>query len=102
MAEKQTKKRASGGKSTGKSSGSRKSTSKGSKSKAKTQTPIRREVGAGVCLVLALCTVLGCLGIKGALLSLLIGLFKGLIGSGLYILPFSFVMVQDDVSHAVR
>ena len=92
MAEKQTKKRASGGKSTGKSSGSRKSTSKGSKSKAKTQTPIRREVGAGVCLVLALCTVLGCLGIKGALLSLLIGLFKGLIGSGLYILPFSFVM----------
>ena len=56
MAEKQTKKRASGGKSTGKSSGSRKSTSKGSKSKAKTQTPIRREVGAGVCLLL---TVLG-------------------------------------------
>ena len=92
MAEKQTKKRVSGSKSTGKSSGSRKSTSKGSKSKAKTQTPIRREVGAGVCLVLALCTVLGCLGIKGALLSLLIGLFKGLIGSGLYILPFSFVM----------
>ncbi len=92
MAEKQTKKRASGGKSTGKSSGSRKSTSKGSKSRAKAQTPIRREVGAGVCLVLALCTVLGCLGIKGALLSLLIGLFKGLIGSGLYILPFSFVM----------
>ena len=77
MAEKQTKKRASGSKLTGKSSGSRKSTSKGSKSKAKTQTPIRREVGAGVCLVLALCTVLGCLGIKGALLSLLIGLFKG-------------------------
>ena len=92
MAEKQTKKRASGSKLTGKSSGSRKSTSKGSKSKAKTQTPIRREVGAGVCLVLALCTVLGCLGIKGALLSLMIGLLKGLIGSGLYILPFSFVM----------
>ena len=65
MAEKQTKKRVSGSKSTGKSPGSRKSTSKGSKSKAKTQTPIRREVGAGVCLVLALCTVLGCLGIKG-------------------------------------
>ena len=52
MAEKQTKKRVSGSKSTGKSSGSRKSTSKGSKSKAKTQTPIRREVGAGVCLLL--------------------------------------------------
>ena len=79
------------------------SSSRGRKKPAKKQAaPIRREVGACVCLVLALCTVLGCLGIKGALLSLLIGLFKGLIGSGLYILPFSFVMVQDDVSHAVR
>ena len=102
MAEKQTKKRASGGKSTGKSSGSRKSTSKSSRAKANARTPVRREVGAGVCLVLALCTTLGCLGIQGALLSLLISLFRGLIGKGLYILPFSFVMVQDDVSHAVR
>ena len=96
MAEKQTKKRASGGKSSakssGRSSGSRKSTSKSSRAKAKQQAPIRREVGAGVCLVLALCTVLGCFGVKGALLTLLISLFKGLIGSGLYILPFSFVM----------
>lgn len=64
MAEKQTKKRASGGKSTGKTSSSRKSTSKGSKSGAKTQTPIRREVGAGVCLVLALCTVWAALASK--------------------------------------
>ena len=92
MAEKQTKKRASGTKASGKSSGSRKSTSKSSRAKAKNAKPIRREVGAGICLVLALCTVLGCLGVKGALLSLLIALFKGLIGSGLYILPFSFVM----------
>ena len=92
MAEKQTKKRASGAKTTGKSSGSRKSTSKSSRAKANTRTPVRREVGAGVCLVLALCTTLGCLGIQGALLSLLISLFRGLIGKGLYILPFSFVM----------
>ena len=92
MAEKQTKKRASGGKSTGKSSGSRKSTSKGSKSKAKTQTPIRREVGAGVCLVLALLTVLCCFRIDAAILNLLGSVFRGLIGAGFYILPFSFVM----------
>lgn len=92
MAEKQTKKRASGGKTTGKSSGGRKCTSKSSRAKANTRTPVRREVGAGVCLVLALCTTLGCLGIQGALLSLLISLFRGLIGKGLYILPFSFVM----------
>ena len=92
MAEKQTKKRASGAKSTGKSSGGRKSTSKSSRTKAKQQAPIRREVGAGVCLVLALCTVLGCFGVKAAFISLLMSVFKGLIGSGLYILPFSFVM----------
>ena len=93
MAEKQTKKRAaSGSKSTGKSSGSRKRTSKSTRAKAKSPVPIRREVGAGVCLVLALCTILGCIGVKGALLTLLIALFKGLIGAGLYILPFSFVM----------
>ena len=92
MAEKQTKKRVSGGKTTGKSSGSRKCTSKSSRAKANARTPVRREVGAGICLVLALCTTLGCLGIQGALLSLLISLFRGLIGKGLYILPFSFVM----------
>ena len=92
MAEKQTKKRASGGKTTGKSSGGRKCTSKSSRAKANARTPVRREVGAGICLVLALCTTLGCLGIQGALLSLLISLFRGLIGKGLYILPFSFVM----------
>lgn len=60
--------------------------------KANARMPVRREVGAGICLVLALCTTLGCLGIQGALLSLLISLFRGLIGKGLYILPFSFVM----------
>ena len=92
MAEKQTKKRVSGGKTTGKSSGSRKCTSKSSRAKANARTPVRREVGAGICLVLALCTTLGCLGIQGAPLSLLISLFRGLIGKGLYILPFSFVM----------
>ena len=46
MAEKQTKKRVSGGKTTGKSSGSRKCTSKSSRAKANARTPVRREVGA--------------------------------------------------------
>ena len=89
MAEKQTKKRASGTRSSGKSSGSRKRTSKNSRAKAK---PVRREIGAGVCLLLTLCTVLGCVGVKGALLTMLVSVFRGLIGAGLYILPFSFVM----------
>ena len=73
----------------------RKST--GSRSRKKTpqkqsRTPIRREVGACVCLVLALLTVLCCFRINAAILNLLTALFKGLIGAGFYILPFSFVM----------
>ena len=64
MAEKQTKKRASGGKTTGKSSGGRKCTSKSSRAKANTRTPVRREVGAGVCLVLALlCAIFACVSV---------------------------------------
>ena len=58
----------------------------------KQAAPIRREVGAGVCLVLALLTVLCCFGIDAAILNLLTALFRGLIGAGFYILPFSFVM----------
>lgn len=73
----------------------RKST--GSRSRKKTpqkqsRTPIRREVGACVCLVLALLTILCCFRINAAILNLLTALFKGLIGAGFYILPFSFVM----------
>ena len=69
------------------------SSSRGRKKPAKKQaTPIRREVGACVCLVLALLTVLCCFRIDAAILNLLGSVFRGLIGAGFYILPFSFVM----------
>ena len=69
------------------------SSSRGRKKPAKRQAaPIRREVGACVCLVLALLTVLSCFRIDAAILNLLGSVFRGLIGAGFYILPFSFVM----------
>ena len=69
------------------------SSSRGRKKPAKKQAaPIRREVGACVCLVLALLTVLCCFRIDAAILNLLGSGFRGLIGAGFYILPFSFVM----------
>ena len=69
------------------------SSSRGRKKPAKKQAaPIRREVGACVCLVLALLTVLCCFRIDAAILNLLGSVFQGLIGAGFYILPFSFVM----------
>ena len=69
------------------------SSSRGRKKPAKKQAaPIRREAGACVCLVLALLTVLCCFRIDAAILNLLGSVFRGLIGAGFYILPFSFVM----------
>ena len=69
------------------------SSSRRRKKPAKKQAaPIRREVGACVCLVLALLTVLCCFRIDAAILNLLGSVFRGLIGAGFYILPFSFVM----------
>ena len=69
------------------------SSSRGRKKPAKKQAaPIRREVGACVCLVLALLTVLCGFRIDAAILNLLGSVFRGLIGAGFYILPFSFVM----------
>ena len=56
------------------------------------QKPIRREVGAGVCLLLAVFTVLACFQIHAAFLDALATLCRGLIGAGFYILPFAFLM----------
>ena len=56
------------------------------------QKPIRREVGAGVCLLLAVFTVLACFQIHAAFLDALATLCRGLISAGFYILPFAFLM----------
>ena len=65
---------------------------RGGKRAAKAKRPIRREVGAGVCLLLGLCAALACFGIDAPGLNVLSLLFRGLIGAGLYILPFSLLM----------
>ncbi len=54
--------------------------------------PIRREVGAIVCLLLGAATLSSCFGVDTAPLNWLSLAFKGFIGSGYYILPFSFLM----------
>ena len=65
---------------------------RGGKRAAKAKHPIRREVGAVVCLLLGLCAALACFGIDAPGLNVLSVLFRGLIGAGLYILPFSLLM----------
>ena len=80
MAQKQTKKTTAA-----------KGRKKASPKKAQ-QKPIRREVGAGVCLLLAVFTVLACFQIHAAFLDALATLCRGLIGAGFYILPFAFLM----------
>ena len=80
MAQKQTKKS---------TAGKRKKQPAAKKNQAK---PIRREVGAVVCLLLAVFTVLACFHVRAALLDLLTSFCKGTIGSGFYILPFACLM----------
>jgi len=76
--------RASSGKSnTGRRTGARRSSER---------RPVHREVGAFVCLFLGVFVILGCFSVKAVLIRLLCSLFKGLIGAGFYVLPFSFLM----------
>ena len=76
------------------SANKRKSTaSRGRKKTTKKQSaPIRREIGATVCGLLALLTILCCFKVNAAFLDLMTSVFRGLIGAGFYILPFSFIM----------
>ena len=65
---------------------------RGKKGKKAASRPIRREVGACVCLFLGVFTILCCFGVDAVILNLMSGFFKGMIGAGFYILPFSFLM----------
>ena len=53
---------------------------------------MRREIGAFVCLFLGIFTVLCCFHVNAVVLNLMASLFKGTIGAGFYILPFSFLL----------
>jgi len=74
------------------STAKRKTAGSGRGASKKQRTPIRREVGAFVCLFLAIFTILACFRINAAFLNLISGLFKGLVGAGFYVLPFSFLI----------
>ena len=87
MAEQKRKKNTTASKTAAKRGSSR-----GKKGKKAASRPIRREVGACVCLFLGVFTILCCFGVDAVILNLMSGLFKGMIGAGFYILPFSFLM----------
>ena len=83
------------------SSGGRRTASSSSKSgsarsrkqpPAPAHRPFRREVGAGVCLLLAIFTVFGCFHIKALFIDGLCGLLKGLVGYGFWLTPAALLL----------
>ena len=95
MAQKKT-----GGSRAASSGGRRPASSKGKssssrgKKQAPTHRPYRREVGAGVCLLLAIFTILGCFHIQALFIDTLCGLIKGLIGYGFWLMPAALLLAS--------
>ena len=77
-------KRAASGKGRTTSSSAR---SSGSRKKAPAPKPVRREVGAVVCLLLAIFSAFGYFHIQAIFIDFFCGLVKGLIGYGYWLLP---------------
>ena len=85
-------KKSTGGKRTASSSGARRSSSSakstGSRKKTAPQPkPIRREVGAVVCLLLAIFSAFGYFNIHALFIDFFVNIVKGLIGYGFWLLP---------------
>ncbi len=55
---------------------------------SRTRRPIRREVGGLICLVLSVLSLLGLFGVWGFLTPTVCGLFRGLVGAGIFVAPF--------------
>ncbi len=53
---------------------------------------MRREIGAGVCLLLALFGVLGYFGVEAIFIDFLCGLLKGLLGYGFWLMPPALIL----------
>jgi len=83
------KKKRTGGKRTASSSrsSSSKRTTTSTRSKKPAPRPVRREVGAVVCLLLAIFAALGYFHIQAIFIDFFCGLVKGLIGYGYLLLP---------------
>ncbi len=72
--------------------GSNKSTTRTPSGAMAQQRPYRRELGALICLLLAIFTMLGCLGSEGVIIKAMRGLFGGMIGWGYYFVPVVLVL----------
>ena len=91
MAEK--KRSSTGSKSSGKArSSSSRSSSASKSSKQNQRKPIRREVGAFVCLFLAAFTLLGLFRVDAVFITLATDLFRALLGAGVYVMPFALLL----------
>ena len=89
------KKTSGGGKRTSTSGWKGKSSSSrggGNRSAKPAGRPIRREVGAAVCLVLALFSAFGYFDVQALFIDFFCGLLKGLIGYGYWIVPPALLM----------
>ena len=73
------------------SSASARSSSAKTASKTTAKKPVRREVWALVCVLLALFTFIGCFRIEGLFITYFCGFLKGLIGYGYYLFPVALI-----------
>lgn len=95
-----THKKTQGGKRVASSSTQKKRTSTSSRSKGTkgkkqpAQSPIRREVGAFICLVLAIFSVFGCFHMDALFLNFFSAAIKGLIGYGFWLMPCVFLLAS--------
>ena len=100
-----SQKKTGGSRSASSSSGGRRTASSSSKSKsgssrsrkqppAPAHRPFRREVGAGICLLLAIFTIFGCFRIQALFIDALCGLIKGLIGYGFWLMPPALLLAS--------
>ena len=81
------KKKSTGGRRTASSGRSSSSRSSAASRKKPAPRPVRREVGAVVCLLLAIFAALGYFHIQAIFIDFFCGLVKGLIGYGYLLLP---------------
>ena len=68
------------------------STARQNSSRQSNKQPIRREVGAFVCLFLAIAVVFALFNVDAPFFTLLNNLFSGLIGAGFYVMPVSLFL----------
>ena len=64
-----------------------------SRSSQNAPRPIRREVGAAVCLFLAILSFIGCFDVDGWFIDLFCGVIQGVLGWGYYLFPPALVLM---------